>query len=235
MTAKNLRSIEDRTTLPRTASLRHGSNGHKSYLGIIDRLPSRLRSWRWNIIDYRRQCCDGSNAPGECRNATMAYLAVANGHRHKKRWSFAIAVVSLSWTASLQIRAAAEDEFQDAVNYVFTGRIDPQDGPEIVDRNSCVVILSDPKNQRYVRYYLSRFRMDAVRISKTYSGRQTFYTLEVEGDDVVVENLAADKKAVVAGYRTAQISIPGDIDQTEKALHLIFTDHCKADKPKPPF
>ena len=77
--------------------------------------------------------------------------------------------------------------------------------------------------------------MDGARISKTYSGRQTFYILEVESNDVVVENLALDKKTVVTGYKTAQISLPGDIDQTEMALHLIFTDHCKSDKPKSPF
>src|SRR6202043_1639175 len=116
-------------------------------------------------------------------------------------------------TAPLQVRAVANDVFQEAVNYVFTGRIEPQDGPEIIDRNSCVVVVPDPKNQRYVRYYLNRFRMNDARISKTYSGRQTFYVLEVEGDGVVVENLALDKKTVVAGYRTAQISLPEDIDQ----------------------
>jgi hypothetical protein len=37
------------------------------------------------------------------------------------------------------------------------------------------------------------------------------------------------------GYKTVQISLPGDIDQTRKALHLIFTDYCKPDKPKLPF
>ncbi len=77
--------------------------------------------------------------------------------------------------------------------------------------------------------------MDLSRISKTYSGRQTFYTLEVEGDDVIIEYLNLDKTAVVSRYKSAQISLPGNIAQTEKALHLIFSEHCKADRPKPPF
>jgi hypothetical protein len=165
----------------------------------------------------------------------MAYVVLANG-RLLIRWSLAIAAAAFFGTAALQLRAMAEDDaFQHAVNYVFTGRVDPQDSPEIVDRKSCVVVVSDPKNKRYIRYYLSRFKMDVSRISKTYSGRQTFYTLEVEGDDVIIEYLNLDKTAVVSRYKSAQISLPGNIAQTEKALHLIFNEHCKADNPKPPF
>jgi hypothetical protein len=77
--------------------------------------------------------------------------------------------------------------------------------------------------------------MDVSRISKTYSGRQTFYVLEVEGDDVIIEYLNLDKTAVVSRYKSAQISLPGNIAQTEKALQLIFNEHCKADNPKLPF
>jgi hypothetical protein len=165
----------------------------------------------------------------------MAYPVLAKGLL-LIRWSLAIAAVSFVGTAALQLRAMAEDDvFQHAVNYMFTGRVDPQDSPEIVDRKSCVVVVSDPKNKRYIRYYLSRFKMDVSRISKTYSGRQTFYTLEVEGDDVIIEYLNLDKTTVVSRYKSAQISLPGNIAQTEKALHLIFNEHCKADNPKPPF
>jgi hypothetical protein len=165
----------------------------------------------------------------------MAYVVFANG-RLLIRWSLAIAAAAFFGAAALQLRAMAEDDaFQHAVNYMFTGRVDPQDSPEIVDRKSCVVVVSDPKNKRYIRYYLSRFKMDVSRISKTYSGRQTFYTLEVEGDDVIIEYLNLDKTTVVSRYKSAQISLPGNIAQTEKALHLIFNEHCKADNPKPPF
>ena len=165
----------------------------------------------------------------------MADLALANGLL-LIRWSLAIAAVSFFGTAPLQLRARADDDvFQHAINYVFTGRIDPRDSPEIVDRKSCVVVVTDPKNKRYIRYYLGRFKMDVSRISKTYSGRQTFYVLEVEGDDVIVEYLNLDKTGIINRFKSAQISLPGNIAQTEKALHLIFSEHCKADDPKPPF
>ena len=36
-----------------------------------------------------------------------------------------------------------DDVFQQAVNYVFTGKIDPGAGPEIVDRKSCVVVVPE--------------------------------------------------------------------------------------------
>ena len=164
----------------------------------------------------------------------MACLVLANGRLLIR--PLAIAAVAFFAAAALHPRAVAEDDvFQQAVNYVFTGRVDPKDSPEIVDRKSCVVVVSDPRNKRYIRYYLSRFKMDVSRISKTYSGRQTFYTLEVEGDDVIIEYLNLDKTVVVSRYKSAQISLPGNIAQTEKALHLIFSEHCKADGPKPPF
>ncbi len=162
----------------------------------------------------------------------MAGLA----HLNKSWWPLAVAAVSFLWTAPPQIQAVAEDDlFQLAVNYVFTGSTDPRDPPEIVDRKSCIVVVLDSKFQTYIRYYLSRFRMDSAHISKTYSGRQIFYVLEVEGDDIVVEHLNPDKTTVARGFRSAQISLPGNIDQSEKALRLIFADYCRADKPKPPF
>ena len=150
--------------------------------------------------------------------------------------SLAIAIAAVSWSIAPQARAAAEDDvFQQAVNYVFTGRIDPSDPPEIVDRKSCIVVVPDPKYKRYARYYLSRFKMDIARISKRYAGPQIFYELEVQGDDVLLEYLNADKTTVAYGFKSAQISLPGNIDQTEKALKLIFSGSCKTDKPKAPF
>ena len=81
-----------------------------------------------------------------------------------------------------------DDVFQQAVNYVFTGKIDPKAAPEIVDRKSCVVVVPE-KFGGYARYYLTRFKMDDARISNKYSGREVSYELEVAGDDVLVEYL----------------------------------------------
>ena len=77
--------------------------------------------------------------------------------------------------------------------------------------------------------------MDVARVSKKYSGSQVLYELEVEGDDVLLEFVKLDKTTVDYGFRAAHISLPGNIEQTEKALRLIFAEHCKADKPKSPF
>ena len=41
------------------------------------------------------------------------------------RWTFVVAAVTLVWAAPLLIQAVADDLFQLAVNYVFTGRTDP--------------------------------------------------------------------------------------------------------------
>jgi hypothetical protein len=161
--------------------------------------------------------------PGACRSKTALALAL-------------VLASSSPWTVVAQGRAAdAEDRFQHAVNYVFTGKVDPPNGPQIVDRKACVVVLAEPKFNRYARYYLSRFKMDAARISKKYAGSQTLYELEVEGDDAVLEYLKADKTTVDYGFRSAHISLPGDPDQTDKALQLIFSQYCKVERPRNPF
>jgi len=149
--------------------------------------------------------------------------------RHMLRHFLVIAAAVLLGTASLRAAAGAEDDvLQQAINYVFTGTIDPQDAPEITDRKSCVVVLPDPKWKRFVRYYLTRLGLDDPRIASTYSGRQARYQLDIESDQVVVEYLNLDKKTVVNGYKSAQIPLPGNIDQTRKALQLIAA-RCKGD------
>ena len=162
--------------------------------------------------------------------------ASESGRKFRRRSAVAASLFGIVSLVSLQTPALSEvDVFQQAVNYVFAGSIDPQDGPEIVDRKSCVIVLRDPKFNRYIRYYLNRFNMDDAIFGKKYSGSRPYYELDVKGDDVVIEYLNPDKKTVVQGYRSAQIPLPGDIDQTQKALRIIFTDHCKAEKPKAPF
>jgi hypothetical protein len=176
----------------------------------------------------------GNGATG--RSEAMPRLTSASASSRKFRRHAAAAAASLFGMVCLQTPAWSEaDVFQQAVNYVFTGNIEPQDGPDIVDRKSCVIMMRDPKYNRYIRYYLNRFNMDDAIFGKKYSGARPYYELDVKGDDVVIEYLNPDKKTVAQGYRSAQIPLPGDIDQTQKALRLIFADHCKAEKPKAPF
>jgi len=150
------------------------------------------------------------------------------------RWPLAVAATAFAVALSAPAQAKA-DVFQQAVNYVFTGKVDPQDGPEIVDRNSCVVVMRDPKFNRYIRYHLRRFKMDDALFDKKYSGSRVSYELSVKGDDLVIEYLSPDKKTVIVGYRSAQVPLPGDIELTRKALGIIFSDHCKPETPKSPF
>jgi len=166
----------------------------------------------------------------------MTGLAHRDSGRRRKRLSFAAATLSLLWAMPQQARAAAEDDvLQQAINYVFTGTIDPQDRPEIVDRKSCVVVVPEPRFKRYARYYLTRFKMDVARFSKKYSGHDVSYELEVEGDSVLLEFLKPDKTTVDYGFKSAHISLPGNIDRTEKALALIFSEYCKVERPRTPF
>ena len=148
------------------------------------------------------------------------------------RRGLAVAAVAILLTVPLQIRALAEtDSLQKAVNYLFTGRIDPPDAPEILDRKSCVVVVPDSKFKRYVRYYLGRFRMDTALIDKTYAGTETLYSLNIKSAEIIVEYLDLDKKTVLHRHKSAQISLPGDIDQINLALQLI-AGRCSTDKPK---
>lgn len=163
----------------------------------------------------------------------MTDLALRKRSGHDLWW-FSVIAVAFFWMASPQ--AMTEDDvFQRAINYVFTGQIDPKNHPELVNEKSCIVVIPESNLNRYVRYYLSRFKMDVSRISKKYTGRQVFYELEVEGDDIIVEYLNADKRTVQFGFKSAHIPLPGNIEQTEKALKLIFAEHCKSDKPGSPF
>jgi hypothetical protein len=114
-------------------------------------------------------------------------------------------VVVFLWIVPLQIRALAEDDpLQKAVNYLFTGRNDPQDAPEILDRKSCVVVVPDPKSKQSIRYYLGRFRMDTAFINKTYAGSETIYSLDVKGAEVIVEYLNLGKSTVLHEHKSAR-------------------------------
>jgi hypothetical protein len=146
----------------------------------------------------------------------------------------AVAATAVLAAAGLS-RAQSPDVLQEAVNYVFTGSLTPETPPTITDRKACIVVVPEPQKRRNARYYMGRFKMDISRITTTYSGRQTFYTLEVEGDDIILEYLSPDQKTVLTAFRTADIPLPGKLDLTQRALKAIFTDHCKPDSAKPPF
>jgi hypothetical protein len=95
--------------------------------------------------------------------------------------------------------------------------------------------VHEPQFHRSERYYLKRFNMDGAQVAKRYAGSRVLYELDVNGDDIILEFLKADNTTVDYGFRSAHIPLPGDIAQTEKALRLIYAEHCKTEKAKPPF
>ena len=73
--------------------------------------------------------------------------------------------------------------------------------------------------------------MDTAFINKTYAGSETAYSLDVKGAEIIVEYLDLDRSTVLHGHKSAQISLPGDIDQISKALALI-ANLCTNGNPK---
>ena len=124
---------------------------------------------------------------------------------------------------------AEADILEQAINYVFTGQVAPQEDLEIVDRKACIVQLAEPDSKRKTRYYLSRFKMDTARYEKLYSGRVPSYRVYIEGDDDVVEFLNPDM-TISHAHRSARFPLPGDIDRSQRALRLI-AEKCKHDEP----
>jgi hypothetical protein len=160
------------------------------------------------------------------------------GSRTAKQWrcrSACLAIVAVLGIASPAQAEEPDRLFVQAVNYIFTGRIDPPDGPEITDAKSCIVVVPEPKFNRYARYYLNRVKLGTARISKKYAGPQVIYEWEVESDDVIFEYLKPDKKTVDYGFRSAHIALPGNVEQTERAIALIYSKYCKQDQQKGPF
>jgi hypothetical protein len=147
-----------------------------------------------------------------------------------------VAAAACIFAAGMQPAShAAADVFQQTVNYVFTGTVTPKAPVEIVDRKACIVVMRDPKYDRFIRYYLRRFQMDTALFAKKYSGRQPYYELDVKGGNVILEYLSSDRKTVAQRYRSAKISLPGDIEQTQRALKIIFDQYCPREKPQAPF
>jgi len=65
-------------------------------------------------------------------------------------------------------------------------------------------------------------------LGRSRIGTRNLNTIEIS-DKTVVEYLSPDTKAVTAGYKSAQVSLPGNIDRTRKALDLI-AQRCKRDE-----
>ncbi len=147
----------------------------------------------------------------------------------------AIAVAAMVGLVPMHSQSVAEDDvLEKAINYLFTAKTDPSDGLEFVDRKSCAVLVSDRKNKRFAKYYLSRFHMDDSSIIKRYAGSHVLYQLEVRGDDTIVEYTNLDKTTVIQAYDSAQIPLPGTLEEIRKSIKII-SSACKPENVKAPF
>src|SRR6476646_12027192 len=105
------------------------------------------------------------------RSVAMTGLALWTRSGPRVWLSLAVAAASILALVPLPTRAMSEDDvFQQAVDYIFTGRIDLKDGHEIVDPKACIVVLPEPDLNRYARYYLNRIKLGVYRIRQTYAG-----------------------------------------------------------------
>ena len=70
--------------------------------------------------------------------------------------------------------------------------------------------MRDPKWNRYIRYYLSRFDIDEARIVRhSTQAAMPRYQLHVDNDKIVIEYLSPDKKTVTTATNRRRYPCPG--------------------------
>jgi len=112
------------------------------------------------------------------------------------------------------------DEFKQAINYVFSGNIEgrtPQLLSSILDENKCIIAVETPGNSWV--YYMKEIKPDSVVIDE-HNRKISF-----EGDDTIVEHTYEGLPKVEKDNRNS-ITLRGDIERTKDALKLIFTKYC---------
>jgi hypothetical protein len=128
----------------------------------------------------------------------------------------AILTAATAWAGT----AISEDnEFKQAVNYVFSGNIEgrtPQLLSSIVDENKCIISVETPGNSWV--YYMKEIKPDSVVIDE-HNRKISF-----EGDSTIVEHTFEGLLKIEKD--TNNIMLRGDIERTKGALKLIFTKYC---------
>jgi hypothetical protein len=115
---------------------------------------------------------------------------------------------------------SADDEFTQAINYVFSGNIEgrtPQLLSGVVDRDECIISVETPGHSWV--YHLKQIKPDSVVIDEQ-NGKISF-----AGDDTIVEHTFEGFPKVDKDNKSA-ITLRGDAGRTKDALKLIFTKYC---------
>jgi hypothetical protein len=134
-----------------------------------------------------------------------------------RRLSLAILMAATAWVGTA---IPQDDEFRQAVNYVFSGNIEgrtPQLLSSIVDEDKCIISLETPGNSWV--YYLKEIKPDSVVIDE--HDRKIWF----EGENTIVEHTFEGLPKIDKDNRNS-VALRGDAARTKDALKLIFTKYC---------
>ena len=134
-----------------------------------------------------------------------------------RRLCLAILTVATTWVGAA---VPENNEFQQAINYVFSGNIEgrtPQLLSSILDENNCIISVETPGNSWV--YYMKQIKPNSIVIDEPNR------KISFEGDDTIVEHTFEGLPKVEKDNKNS-ITLRGDIERTKDALKLIFTKYC---------
>jgi hypothetical protein len=129
----------------------------------------------------------------------------------------AILAATMAWTGTA---SSSDDEFKQAVNYVFSGNPEgktPQLLSEVVDQNECIISVETPGHSWV--YYMKEIKPDSVVIDEQ-NGKVSF-----AGDNTIVEHTFEGFPKIEKDNKSS-ITLCGDVQRVKNALKLIFTKCC---------
>ena len=125
------------------------------------------------------------------------------GARDMRRLCLAILMAATTWVGTA---IPENDEFKQAINYVFSGNIEgrtPQLLSSILDENKCIIAVETPGNSWV--YYMKEIKPDSVVIDE-HNRKISF-----EGDDTIVEHTYEGLPKVEKDNRNS-ITLRGDLN-----------------------
>jgi hypothetical protein len=140
-----------------------------------------------------------------------------------RRLSMAILMATTAWVGTA---VPGDDEFRQAVNYVFSGNTEgrtPQLLSSIVDQHNCIISVETPGNSWV--YYMKEIKPDSIVIDE--HNRK----ISLEGDSTIVEHTFEGLQRNKENKNT--ITLRGDIERTKDAVcteNLIRID-CVTESP----
>jgi hypothetical protein len=129
----------------------------------------------------------------------------------------AIVATTMAWAGTA---SSGDDEFRQAVNYVFSGNPEgktPQLLSEVVDQNECIISVETPGHSWV--YYMKEIKPESVVIDEQ-NGKVSF-----AGDNTIVEHTFEGFPKIEKDNKSS-IALRGDVQRVKDALKLIFTKYC---------